>query len=568
VNAERALPFAEQQVDPVLGQVRDVDPTFAFPDEYRGTWTLPLTFGKRDHALYFGNQRLFRTTNGGETWTLISPDLTRPDPGVPPNLDPATVKDAGVKSPRKGVIYDVGTSPISDGLIWIGTDDGLIWRTVDAGANWTNVTPSQLQPWSKVGIIEPSHSDPNVAYAAIDRHRLEDQRPHILRTRDGGRTWTEITNGLPTSGGPNSVNVIREDPVRPGLLFAGTERSLYVSFDDGDNWQGLNSGLPATSVRDITIHGDDLVIATHGRGFYVLDDIVPIRALAANAQPGIHLYPQSASYRVNEPGFTGTPMPKDEPLAANPPFGAIIDYALPANFTDPVEIAIRDQSGGVVNRFSSNDVPKRLDLSKLPVAPEWAAPKEPPAATPGHHRFVWDLRYAKPAGFGEERVNGVWAPPGHYIVELTAGGQVLRQTLTVLADPRVKVSQQDFDAQFRLAKEIEQQRLRVRAMLKEASDMKAGMAKLDRQADGAALNSQYVSLVGPSPAMQGINSPDTLNGISSWLDKLAAAEDGGDGAPTQDAQRGFAQVSAALGAIEPRWRAFAASVRPRIVSGQ
>lgn len=556
-----------ERLDRKSGQVRHLDPTFAFPDEYRGAWTLPLTFGKRDRALYFGNQRLFRTTNGGNSWTPISPDLTRPDPGVPPNLDPATVKDAGVKGPRRGVIYDIGTSPISDGLIWIGTDDGFIWRTADGGANWANVTPRQVQPWSKVGTIEPSHFDPNVAYAAIDRHRLEDQRPHILRTRDGGRTWTEITSGLPSDGGPNSVNVIREDPVRPGLLFAGTERSLYVSFDDGDNWQPLNSGLPATSVRDITIHGDDLVIATHGRGFYVLDDIVPLRALVANAQPGIHLYPQAPAYRVNEPGFTGTPMPKDEPLAANPPFGATIDYVLPTTFTGPVGIAIYDQSGGIVIRFNSTEVPKRLDLSKLPVAPEWAAPKEPPAATPGHHRFVWDLRYAKPEGLGEERVSGVWAPPGHYIVELTAGGQVLRQPLTVLPDPRVKVSQEDFDAQFRMAKEIEQQRVRVRAMLKQASDLKAAMAKLDERADAAALNIQYLSLVGPTPAMQGINSPNTLSGISSWLDKLAAASDGADGAPTQDAQRGFAQVSAELDAIEPRWRAFEAAVRPRIHSG-
>jgi hypothetical protein len=300
----------------------------------------------------------------------------------------------------------------------------------------------------------------------------------------------------------------------------------------------------------------------------VLDDIVPLRALAANSQPGIHLYPQAPAYRVNEPGFTGTPMPKDEPLAANPPFGATIDYALPANFTGAVAIAIYDQSGGLVNRFNSTEVPKRLDLSKLPVAPEWAAPKEPPSATPGHHRFVWDLHYAKPAGFGEERVSGVWAAPGHYIVELTAGGQALRQPLTVLPDPRIKVGQEDFDAQFRMAKEIEQQRVRVRAMLKEASDLKVGIAKLDGQADAASLNSQYASLAGPAPAMQGINSPNTLSGISSWLDKLAAAADSADGAPTQDAQRGFAQVSAALDAIEPRWRAFESSVRLRIPSGR
>ena len=555
-----------ERLDRKSGQVRDIDPTFAFPGEYRGTWTLPLTFGKRDRALYFGNQRLFRTSNGGQTWTSVSPDLTRPDPGVPPNLDPPTAKDAGVKGPRRGVIYDIGTSPIRDGLIWVGTDDGLIWRTDDGGVHWMNVTPPSLQPWSKVGIIEPSHFDPNVAYAAIDRHRLDDQRPYILRTRDGGQTWTPIVNGLPAEGGPNSVNVIREDPVRPGLLFAGTERSLYVSFDDGGNWQPLNAALPASSVRDIKIHGNDLVIATHGRGFYVLDDILPLRALPGNGAPGVHLFPTAPAYRVNEPEFTGTPMPKDEPLAANPPAGAIVDYALPANFTGTVQIAIYDPSGALVKRFGSADLPKPLDLSKLPVAPEWATPVQPPAATPGHHRFVWDLHYAKPAGIEGEQEFGIWAPPGQYTVELTAAGHAVREPLTVLADPRVKVGQADFESQFRLARQIEGQRIRVRAMLKEASNLKPGLAKLDRQAD--ALNAQYAMLVGPEPVSQGINAPNTLTGISSWLDKFATAVDGGDGAPTPDALHGFAQVSAALDAIEPRWRAFEATMRPRIVASQ
>jgi photosystem II stability/assembly factor-like uncharacterized protein len=557
------------RLDRKSGQVRNIDPTLASPGEYRGEWTLPLTFGKRDHALYFGNQRLFRTTNGGQTWTPISPDLTRPDPGIPPTLDPPTVKDTATKGPRRGVIYDIGTSPLRDGLIWVGTDDGYIWRTDDDGAHWANVTPPTLQPWSKIGIIEPSHFDPNVAYAAIDRHRLDDQRPYILRTRDGGRTWTEIANGLPKEGGPNSVNVVREDPVRPGLLFAGTERGLFVSFDDGDNWQPLQRGLPTTSVRDITIHGNDVVIATHGRGFYVLDDIVPLRALAGNAQPGIHLFPQAAAYRLNEPAFTGTPMPKDEPLAPNPPFGAMIDYALPANASGPVQIAIYDQSGALVNRFSSTDPVKPLDLSKLAIAPEWLVTPQPPAATPGHHRFVWNLHYAKPTGLKEEsKLTGVWAPPGRYTVELTAAGQVLRQPLTILADPRVNVSQADFDAQFRLAKQIEQARVRARRMLEEAADLKIGLVKMNGRADAAALGAQLNAFVGESAPIGGSNAPTTLTAISDWLDKLASAVDGGDGAPTPDDVHGFAVVSGALDQIETRWRAFAASARARIPAGQ
>ena len=554
-----------ERLDLKSGQTRNVDPTLAFPGEYRGEWTLPLTWGKRDHALYFGNQRLFRTTNGGQTWVPISPDLTRENPGVPPTLDPPTAKDTATKAPRRGVIYDIGTSPVRDGLIWVGTDDGLIWRTDDAGAHWTNVTPAFLQPWSKVGIIEPSHFDPNVAYAAIDRHRVDDQRPIILRTRDGGRTWVEITNGLPKVGGPNSVNVVREDPVRPGLLFAGTERSLYVSFDDGDQWQPLKNGLPTTSVRDITIHGDDLVIATHGRGFYVLDDIVPLRALAGNAAPGIHLYPLAAGVRVNEPSFTGTPMPKDEPLAPNPPFGATIDYALPANMAGPLQIAIYDQRGELVNRFSSTDPVKPIDLSKLTVAPEWVVSPQPPPASPGHHRFVWDLHYAKPTGLTEDdALTGVWAPPGRYTVELRVGGQVLRQPLTVIADPRVKVGQGDFEAQFRLAMQIQQARVRVRSMLEQATELKKGLGTLKGQPAADALNAELGQLVGEGAPIGGKTPPTTLTSVSEWLDNLAQAVDGADGTPTPDSLRGFAVISPALDSLEPRWRAFAATARASI----
>jgi photosystem II stability/assembly factor-like uncharacterized protein len=554
-----------QRLDLKSGQTRDIDPTLAFPGEYRGEWTLPLTFGKRDHALYFGNQRLFRTIDGGRIWNPVSPDLTRVDPGVPLTLDQPTIEDTATKGPRRGVIYDIGPSPIRDGLIWVGTDDGLIWRTDDDGAHWTNITPPSLQPWSKVAVIEPSHFDPNVAYAAIDRHRVDDQRPIILRTRDGGRTWIEITNGLPKDGGPNSVNVVREDPVRRGLLYAGTERSLFVSFDDGENWQPLKRGLPATSVRDITIHGDDLVIATHGRGFYVLDDVVPLRALAGNAAAGIHLYPLATAVRLNEPGFTGTPMPKDEPLAPNPPLGAMIDYALPTTVSGPVEIVIYDQAGALVNRFSSNDRVKPIDLSKLEIAPEWVVSPKPPRATPGHHRFVWDLHYAKPKGLKDEDTPmGVWAPPGRYTVELGANGQKLRQPLTVIADPRVRVTQADFDAEFQLAGQIERERVRVRQMVEQAADLKSGLAKLKGQTDADALSSQLDQLLGEGPPIGGSSAPTTLTSISDWLDKLAQAVDGADGAPTPDNLKGLAVVSGALNAIEPRWQSFDAAARAKV----
>lgn len=555
-----------EKLDLKSGQTRDVDPTLAFPGDYRQTWTLPLTWGKRDHALYFGNQRIWRTVDGGGTWKPISPDLTRAELTLPATLDEVTAKDTAAKWPRRGVVYDIATSPLADGLIWAGTDDGLIWQTRDGGAHWQNVTPAALQPWSKVAIIEPSHFDANVAYAVIDRHRLDDQKPYIMRTRDSGRSWQVIVNGLPSSDGPNSVNVVREDPLEPRLLFAGTERGAFVSFDAGESWQPLEHGLPATSVRDMTIHGNDLVIATHGRGFYVLDDIVPLRALAANPSGATRLYPVAAAVRLHPPSFIGTPMPKDEPLAPNPPLGAMIDYNLASSA--PVEITISDSAGNVVNRFSSNDPVKPLDLQTLPIAPEWAVSPKPPAATPGHHRFVWDLHYAKPTGLKDQDNvrSGVWAPPGRYTVQLTVGGRTLSEPLEIVPDPRVRITQADFDAEFQLAKEIEAQRVRVRTMLDQARELKKRIAMAKGQPNAEALSAELAQLVGAGAPISGSVAPTDLSGISEWLDKLANAVDGADAAPSPDDVQGFATVTSALNALAPRWTAFQASAKRELPS--
>jgi photosystem II stability/assembly factor-like uncharacterized protein len=545
------------RLDLKSGQTRSVNPTLAFPGKYRSEWTLPLAWGKREHALYFGNQRIWRTTDEGKTWQPISPDLPRPDPGVPANLDPPTANDTAEKGPRRGVVYDIGPSALKDGLIWAGTDDGLIWRTLDGGAHWQNVTPAFLQPWSKVGIIEPSHFDAETAYAAIDRHRLDDQRPYILRTRDGGRNWQMITAGLPASGGPNSVNVVREDPVQRGLLFAGTERGMFISFDDGEMWQPLQTGLPTTSVRDITIHENDLVIATHGRGFYVMDDIVPLRALAAQPSTGTRLFPAAPAVRVNEPTFTGTPMPKDEPLALNPPLGAMIDYSLVAPASGPVIIRIIDSAGAVVNSFSSDDKVPQLNLAGLGVAPEWVVSPSPPAATPGHHRFVWDLHYARPAGLSDkDGFAGVWAPPGRYVVELDVAGQRLRQPLNLIPDPRIHVTPADFDAQFRFARQLEQSRVRVRNLLKEASALKE---RLKGKSAAQGLIAQIDALTGLPVPILGTADPATLQGISDRLDALNTAIEGSDGAPSPDSLKGYALTNQALDAAATRWNAIAAA---------
>jgi hypothetical protein len=555
------------RLDLKSGQVRNVDPTLAYPGNYRRTWTLPLTWAKREHALFFANQRIWKTTNGGETWLPISPDLTRTAPGVPPTLDPVTSKDSPEQGPRRGVVYDIGPSPVKDGLIWAGTDDGLIWRSEDGGGHWQNVTPGALTPWSKVGTIEPSHFDASTAYAAIDRHRLEDQQPHILRTRDGGRSWQEIDNGLPSGPGPNSVNIVREDPVKRGLLFAGTERGLFVSFDDGDSWQPLQSGLPATSVRDITIHDDDLVIATHGRGFYVMDDIVPLRALAALPSGATRLFPLAPAIRVNEPDFTGTPMPKDEPMAPNPPLGAYIDYNLQTAPRGPVVVRILDSAGRVVNSFSSSDPVKPLDLSKLDVAPEWAVSPVRPQATQGEHRFVWNLRYAPPEAFKDDKgFSGVWAPPGRYTVELDVDGQVLRQPLEIRPDPRISVAQAGFDAQFALARQLEATRARAHSILKAAAALKE-RAAASKDGRAKAIAAEIDALVGTPPAVEGSSDAGTLLGVSDRLDTLAAAVESADGAPTADALRGAATLTSALAAIEQRWNALASEARGVVALG-
>ena len=557
------------------GQTRSVDPTLAFPDNYRGTWTLPLVFGKRDHDLYFGNQRIFRTADGGQHWTPISPDLTRPTLTVPVTLDAPTAADTSEPGPRRGVVYDIGPSPLKDGLIWAGTDDGLVWRTTDGGAHWANITPDALKPWSKVGTVEPSHFDPGAAYLAVDRHRLDDAAAYVYRTRDGGRSWTPISAGLADGGVRNSVNVIREDPVARGLLYAGTERGAFVSFDDGANWQPLQHDLPSTSVRDITIHGDDLVIATHGRGFYVMDDIAPLRALAADASTGARLLAPAPAIRLHEPPFTGTPMPKDEPLAHNPPDGAYIDYALPGSSASPVRISIYDAAGVLVNRFASSDPAPPLDLAKIDAAPEWLQPPEPPAIGPGQHRFVWNLHYAAPAQATDEDgapASGVWAPPGLYTVELTTDGRSFRRSLTVLPDPRLKIERAAFQAEFMLARQVEQAQSKVGAALAEAAKLQARLQaqiaaasaprKMELQREQAELNA--IADLPAENAGNSVGAPPRsitgLNDISQRLAKLMIATDGADGAPTADDVDGYRQASAALQATLVRWEAYKKSV--------
>ena len=561
------------------GQKQSVTPALGYPGLYRGTWTLPLVFGKvAPHALYFGTQRIFRTTDRGAHWQAISPDLTREDPGTPANLDAATIADHDSNGPRRGVVYAIGPSPLDAALVWAGTDDGLVWKTPDSGAHWKDVTPAALGAWAKIGVVEPSHFDSSTAYIAVDRHRLDDPRPYVYRTHDGGASWTLIVAGIAAGGVHNSVNVVREDPVHRGLLYCGTEHGVYVSLDDGARWQPLQRNLPRTSVRDLEVHGADLVIATHGRGFWIMDDIAPLRAYADDADGGTgggtRLLPPAAAVRVRPTGFLGSPMPKDEPMAANPKPGAYIDYVLDAAAAGAIELTVYDARGATVRAFSSEDQPPQTDLSKVVIAPEWIVAPQPPGAGAGAHRFVWDLHYAPQAGLAaddseEEPEDGVWAAPGEYRIELRAGGGLYRQTLTVAPDPRVTLPAAAYARQFALARDIEAARVEIAAALKEAERLHAGIAERRNSAGGAAAaaladaDGQLLAIADLAPQQRSPDStgrpPSTTNGLrylAAAFHNLQRAVDGADTAPSVDAERGYARHRALLDAALTKWAKF------------
>ena len=550
-------------------QTRSVDPTLAEPDAlYRRTWTLPLAFSKVDpKVLYYANQRIFRTADGGEHWTPISPDLTREQPATPPNLDDTTAANNLGTGARRGVVYAIAPSPLAAKLLWAGTDDGLVWRSRDEGAHWQDVTPAGLGAWSKVGMIEASHFDADIAYAAIDRHRLDDRKPYLYRTRDGGRSWTSIVTGIRDG---DFVNAVREDPSQRGLLYAATELGVYVSFDDGDHWQPMQMNLPRTSVRDIDIHGDDMVIATHGRGFWVLDDLSPIRQMVAEQSPGAtRLFTPATAIRVRPAGFTGTPLPKDEPTAENPAFGARIDYRLADTPAQPVQLAIRDASGQTVRSYSSADKAPSYAAATAGTAPEWFMSPSVLAASPGLHRFIWPLRYpALPtAATRDAYADGAWAPPGKYTVELTVDGQTYRQPLTVAPDPRVKLPADTYARQFAFARKVEAAQVRLAAAQAQAANLHAAI-KAARKPPAGALDDALAALDGKVVERSG--HADSANPYNAWamppkstqtfaflaqaFGKLGNAVDGADGAPSPDATTGYDKLMPMLDTTLGLWQ--------------
>jgi len=440
----------------INGPEANVSPERNMTPPARHDWTQPLVFSKADpRALYYANQFLYKTSDGGRSWKQISEDLTRPEPGVPPNLDPAAAAITD-RNGHRGVIYTIAPSPVLVPMVWVGTDDGYIQVTMNDGASWQNVTPPAVNAWSRVTTIEASHVDFNEAYAAVDRHQLEDFEPYIYRTRDAGKSWQKITAGLAPGV---YVHVVKEDPKRRGLLFAGTERGAYVSFDDGDSWQSLQLNLPVTSIRDFDVHGDDLVVATHGRGFWVIDYISPLRQIDALRDTDTQLLKPAEAAQVFAGTDNGTPLQKDEPQAENPPAGAFIDYYLRTAATGPVTIAIVDGSGRAVRTESSERRPVSAETPQT-VSMLWRRAVEPLSAAAGLHRWVWDFRGDEPEPAGEPgrgggagraggagrgggggggRGRGIapMVPPGEYTIKLTVNGKTYSQPLVVRPDPRL-----------------------------------------------------------------------------------------------------------------------------------
>ncbi len=410
-------------------------------------------------VLYAGGRVVFRSTDQGDHWQAISPDLTGYSEKTRCHGKP-TAKTAAACG--YAVIYAIAPSPLQRGLLWVGTTDGKIWRSADGGQHWQQVTPPGLKPWSRIARIEASPRDAGTAYVAIDRHRVDDLKPYIYRTDDGGAHWTEIDSGIAAGA---YVHVVRADPKRAGLLFAGTETGVYVSFDDDARWQSLQQDLPTSSVRDLQVHGDDLIAATHGRGFWVLDDIASLRELTSKlADAPAHLFAPAPAYRLRISNYHGEPMPPEIPHAFNPPTGAIIDYMIGAHTPGPVTLSIFDSDGRLVRRFKSTDPQPAEPVVNF--RDIWKAPRTPLSAQPGMHRFVWDLRhtpphtlkpaYSQPAVLHGTPLGplGFYAMPGQYTVMLSIDGKDYKQPLSVKLDPRVRANHAALQAQADLARAI------------------------------------------------------------------------------------------------------------------
>jgi len=571
------------RTDMLTGEVQDISPEIVRSGRYRVLRTAPVLFSPVDpHTLYYAMNVLFRTTNGGDSWDVISPDLSREHAAVPPSVG-IFATPAMANQPRRGVIYTVAPSPRDIRVIWAGTDDGLIQVTGDGGKTWRDVTPPALTPWSKVSLMEASRYSEGKAYAAVNRFRCDDLRPYIYRTTDGGHSWDLITHGLPADA---PVNAVREDPVRAGLLYCGTEREVSFSVDDGDNWQPLRLNMPATSVRDIVIHGDDLVAATHGRSFWILDDVSPLRQLSAGfADSPAVLFTPAQAWRVRWNTNTDTPLPPEEPAGENPPDGAIIDYYLRSAPARALALEIRDGSGDLVRRFTSDDRAPAVDTGTINIPLYWIRPFRPLSAAPGMRRFVWDLHYPPPAADREEFPMsavvrntpggplGPWVLPGTYTVTLLVDGRSWSRPLVVKMDPRAEISAAGLALQFNLSMDASRGMDEARGAARDIHRLRGEIREIHPPvgplADSlAAFEKEIAALEGIDggrrfqPAAAPPAGKSFLRVRSEFRSILAALQ-GADAAPTLVMRAAAAREAGELAALVARWKALRQSgIRP------
>ncbi|HXD30243.1 MAG TPA: hypothetical protein VN643_03955 [Pyrinomonadaceae bacterium] len=543
------------------GQVRDVSPTPAELGEstkHRYPWTTPIAFAAQPpHALYMSSQFLFRTLDGGSSWTRISPDLT--------------LKPGESEQSAQGVIYTIAPSPLAAGTVWVGTDNGLVQLTRDDGKTWKLVSPPNLAPWSMISLIDASPRDAGTAYVAVDRHQMDDVRPHIYRTRDFGKSWDKIDKGIPDTA---YVHAVREDPLRKGLLFAGTELGVYFSFDDGESWQPLQLNLPVSPIRDLVVKNNDLVVATHGRSFWILDDISPLREMnAQTANEDLHLFKPAMAIRVRKNEGKDTPLQPEVPAGKNPPAGAIIDFSLKSVPGGEVTLQIVDSAGEVVRTYSSSDQQRKLDESQA-FPTYWLRPPAPLSKQAGLNRFVWDLRYERPlasrysyginAAFGEDAIQvpeGPLVTPGMYQVKLTVNGRTLSAPLEVRQDPRVKVAPLALNRQLELEKKIIAAMKESFTVVQKVRDMRAQIKERIEKAPGGnqallsalnALDKKAGDLVAVDTGFPrvGIVSMTSLNGS---LGSLLITVEGSDSEPTAQATSAFRTYQRLLDEFAGRW---------------
>jgi len=553
------------QLKNITNQTHLSDAAGAAPLEHRFPWTSVVMLSIHDpNTLYHAGERLFKSTDGGMHWEAISPDLTRNDKSKQqPSGGPITLDDSGTE--YYDTIFTVAESPQKAGLIWAGTDDGLIQITQDGGKNWTNVTPKGLAEWSRISLIETSPFDAGTAYVAVDRHQNDDLRPYIYKTTDYGKTWTSITNGIPDT---TFVRAVREDPKKRGLLYAGTEMGVFVSFNDGANWRPLQLNLPRAPIHDLIVKNDDLVVATHGRSFWILDDLSPVRQFTDEVvKQDVHLYKPAVAYRMHN----SEEPPKPILVGENPPPGAVIYYYLKEAPKGELTIEILDSSNKVVRKYSSV---KTQELEEPP-DPDDKKPEKEIKPEAGLNRFVWDLRYE-----GANRVPGysLWeynngakgplAVPGQYQVRVTVGGKSETVPLELKMDPRVKVEQAELQQQFDLLMQIREQLNRVYEAVNQIEDVREqsdGLKKrlpeneANRPVIAAAddLEKKLVAVRDPLINLKISANEDSLayhpqlDGQLAFLAMIAGG--GSDSAPTEAVLQRFAELKTQVDQAVASW---------------